>query len=113
MDEGAQRENLSFLVRNGVHGLMVNGSTGEAESVSREKREMNIEIAKKVGGKLPVIAGTGAPSTTAVKHLTRDAKDAGADAVMIVTPFYLIPNDEGLVKHYKAIFSCVDIPVRA
>jgi 4-hydroxy-tetrahydrodipicolinate synthase len=111
-DEEAQRENLRFLIENGVHGLMVNGSTGEAENLSREERRKNVELAvEEAGGKIPVIAGTGVPSTKATIDLSKDAKDAGADAVMIVTPFYLIPNEEGLIKHYKTIAEKVDIPI--
>jgi 4-hydroxy-tetrahydrodipicolinate synthase len=111
-DEEAQRENLRFLIENGVHGLMVNGSTGEAENLSREERRKNVELAvEEAGGKIPVIAGTGVPSTKATIDLSKDAKDAGADAVMIVTPFYLIPNEEGLIKHYKTITEKVDVPI--
>jgi len=111
-DEEAQRENLRFLIENGVHGLMVNGSTGEAENLSREERRKNVELAvEEAGGKIPVIAGTGVPSTKVTIDLSKDAKDAGADAVMIVTPFYLIPNEEGLIKHYKTITEKVDIPI--
>jgi 4-hydroxy-tetrahydrodipicolinate synthase len=111
-DEEAQRENLRFLIENGVHGLMVNGSTGEAENLSREERRKNVELAvEEAGGKIPVIAGTGVPSTKVTIDLSKDAKDAGADAVMIVTPFYLIPNEEGLIKHYKTIAEKVDIPI--
>jgi len=111
-DEDAQRENLNFLVKNGVHGLMVNGTTGEAESLSPEERVKNVELAVQASaGKLPVIAGVGVPSTQPTIELAQDAKKAGADAVLIVTPFYLIPNDEGLMKHYKTIASAVDIPI--
>jgi len=111
-DEEAQRENLRFLIENGVHGLMVNGSTGEAENLSREERRKNVELAvEEAGGKIPVIAGTGVPSTKVTIDLSKDAKDAGADAVMIVTPFYLIPNEEGLIKHYKTITEKVDVPI--
>jgi 4-hydroxy-tetrahydrodipicolinate synthase len=112
LDEETLREHLRFLIKNGVHGLMVNGSTGEAENLSSEERKRVIKIAvEEAGGKIPVIAGTGTPSTKKTIELTKDAKDMGADAVMVVTPFYLIPNEEGLIKHYKSVVEAVDIPV--
>lgn len=112
LDEDALRSTLRFLIKSGVHGLMVNGSTGEAASLSPEERRTIVETAaSEAGGKLPVIAGTGAPNTRVTTELTKDAKEAGADAAMIVTPFYLIPNERGLIKHYRSIAKNVDIPI--
>lgn len=112
LDEDALRANMRFLIKSGIHGVMVNGSTGEAENLSPRERKRVIKIAvEESGGKVPVIAGTGVPSTRVSIKLTRDAKDGGADAAMIVTPFYLIPNTEGIIKHYKAIAENVDIPI--
>lgn len=114
LDEAALRENLRFLIEKGVHGLMVNGSTGEAASLSPEERKKIVEIAvDEAGGKLPVVAGTGTPSTWMTSKLTKEAKEAGADAAMIVTPFYLIPNERGLIKHYKTVAEEVGIPIVA
>lgn len=112
LDENAQEDNLDFLVKNGVHGLMVNGSTGEAENLSRHERMKNVEMAAKAAAnKIPVVAGVGLPGTRATIELAEDAKKAHADAVIVVTPFYLIPNDDGLVKHYETIANSVDIPI--
>jgi 4-hydroxy-tetrahydrodipicolinate synthase len=106
------KENLWFLINKNVHGVMVNGCTGEAASLSREERVQVIKTAvKEANRKIPVIAGTGAPSTRDTLTHTKDAKDAGADAAMIVTPFFLIPNEEGLIKHYKTVSDNVDIPI--
>lgn len=104
--------NLRFLMNQKVHGVMVNGCTGEAASLSREERVQVIKTAvKEANGKIPVVAGTGAPSTRDTLDFTMDAYEAGANAAMIVTPFFLIPNEEGLMKHYKTISDNVDIPI--
>lgn len=111
-DEFALRENVKFLINNGVHGIMVNGSTGEAANLSRKERIRVIEVAvDETDGKLPVIAGTGCPSTWQTIELTKDAKKAGADAAMVVTPFYLIPNEQGLITHYTQINKEISIPI--
>jgi len=112
LDEDGLRTTLRYLIASGVHGVMVNGSTGEAENLSPEERKRIAEITvAEAKGKIPVVVGTGVPSTRVTIELTKDAKEAGADAVMIVTPFYLIPNEEGLAKHYKAVAENVDIPI--
>lgn len=111
LDENSLREHINYLLSQGIHGILVNGSTGEAENLSREERKRIIQITvEEVGGRVPVIAGTGVPSTRTTIELTEDAKKMGADAVMIVTPFYLIPNEDGLLRHYKLIAENVDIP---
>jgi 4-hydroxy-tetrahydrodipicolinate synthase len=112
LDEQTLRKNLRFLIESGVNGLMVNGSTGEGANLSRLERSRIIKVAvEETEGKLPVIASTGTPSTSRTIELTKDAKSAGADAVMIVTPFYLIPNEYGLIKHYHSISQSIDIPI--
>jgi 4-hydroxy-tetrahydrodipicolinate synthase len=112
LDEQGLRETLRYLIKSGVHGLMVNGSTGEAANLSQKERKRTTEVAvSEAKGELPVVTGTGDPSTEVTVSLTRDAKEAGADAAMIVTPYYLIPNEEGLIKHYKTVAKNVDIPI--
>lgn len=112
LDIEGLKKNLRFLINKKVHGVMVNGSTGEAASLSREERVQVINTAvKEVNNQIPVIAGTGAPSTSDTLTYTKDAYEAGADAAMIVTPFYLIPNETGLVKHFKTISDNVNIPI--
>jgi len=105
------KENVEFYLDAGCTGIVANGSTGEAVNLSREER---IEVIKKVvevvRGKVKVIAGTGAPTTNVTLQYTRDAMKAGADAVLVITPFNAIPNKEGLYLHYKAVAE-VGIPV--
>jgi len=105
------KENIEFYIEAGCTGIVANGSTGEAVNLSREERiaviKKVVEIAK---GKVKVIAGTGAPTTNVTLQYTRDAMDAGADAVLVITPFNAIPNQEGLYLHYKAVAE-VGIPV--
>ncbi len=107
-------QNVDFLIESGVSGIMCNGSTGEAVALTKEERirviEATVEAAR---GRVEVIAGTGAPATARTIELTKDAKSAGADAVMIITPFYEIPNQEGLYKHYESVVEAVDIPIVA
>jgi len=112
VDIDALKVNLNWLIKSGVHGIMVNGCTGEAANLSPEERIQVIKTAvKEAHGKIPVIAGTGVPSTRDTVKLSIEAKDAGADAAMIVTPFFLIPNEKGLILHYKTVSEKADIPI--
>jgi len=105
------KKNVEFYLDAGCTGIVANGSTGEAVNLSREER---IEVVKKVvevvRGKAKVIAGTGAPTTNVTLQYTKDAMNAGADAVLVITPFNAIPNKEGLYLHYKEVAE-VGIPV--
>ncbi|MBA7518116.1 4-hydroxy-tetrahydrodipicolinate synthase [subsurface metagenome] len=105
------KKNVEFYLDAGCTGIVANGSTGEAVNLSREER---IEVVKKVvevvKGKVKVIAGTGAPTTNVTIQYTKDAMKAGADAVLVITPFNAIPNKEGLYLHYKEVAE-VGIPV--
>jgi len=105
------KKNVEFYLGVGCTGIVANGSTGEAVNLSREER---IEVIKKVvgvvKGKVKVIAGTGAPTTNVTLQYTRDAMNAGADAVLVITPFNAIPNKEGLYLHFKKVAE-VGIPV--
>jgi len=106
------RENVDFLIENGVAQVMCLGSTGEAATLTREECVRVIETTVEAAdGRVPVMAGTGATSTREVIERTREAKSAGASSVMIVTPFYEIPTQEGLYRHYAAIAEAVDIPI--
>lgn len=112
LDLSGLRENMEYEIDSGVHGLMVNGGTGEGASLSRQEKKQTIEEAVSIAkGKLPVIAATGQSSTRTTMELTKDAKEAGADMALIITPYYIIPNDLGLVNHYKSIAKNVDIPI--
>ena len=103
---------VDHIIDGGVHGLVPGGSTGEFTSLTVEERKAsNRAYIEAAAGRVPVVAGTGALSTAETIELTRDAKDAGADAVMIVPPFYDAPDFEALVAHYSAVTEAVDIPI--
>ena len=105
------KKNVEFYLDAGCTGIVANGSTGEAVNLSREERIAVIKnVIEVVKGKVKVIAGTGAPTTNVTLEYTRDAMKAGADAVLVITPFNAIPNKEGLYLHYKEVAE-VGIPV--
>jgi 4-hydroxy-tetrahydrodipicolinate synthase len=112
LDLDGLKKNVDFLIENSVSQIMCLGSTGEAATLTREECVKIIEATvKAAGGRVPVMAGTGATSTREVIERSREAKSAGADSVMIVTPFYEIPNQEGLYQHYATIAEAIDIPI--
>ena len=112
IDEPALRKLVHFWIDAGSNGLVPCGSNGEAVYMTREERKKVLEIVlDEVKRKIPVIAGTGSASTRETIAFTKDAKDAGADAALIVTPYYFTPNDDELYNHYKTILDAVDIPV--
>ena len=112
IDEEALRQCVNFWIENKVSGLVPCGSNGEAPYMSREDRSKVISmVVDQSNGRVPVIAGTGSLSTEDTIRLTKDAKDAGADAALIVTPFFFKLSDEELFEHYKAIAESVDLPV--
>jgi 4-hydroxy-tetrahydrodipicolinate synthase len=106
------RQNVRFQIDNGVSGLVPLGTTGESPTIRDEERERIISaVIEESNGRVPVIVGTGTNSTEkTIKH-TRHAKDLGADAVLIVSPYYNKPTQEGLYQHFKAVNDAVDIPV--
>jgi len=114
LDLEGLKASINLVVKNGVWGVLVSGSTGEAASLTREERiKVTETAAKAAGGRVKVITGTGAPSTAETIRLSMDAKAAGADAVLVVTPYYLMATQEGIFKHYKAINDAVDLPILA
>lgn len=94
-----------------VDGLVTSGSTGEFSSLTREERRRLLEIAIAEGGGRPVIAGCGAPSTSEALALARDAREAGASAALVVTPYFLHPSDKGIYQHFYEIANGVDLPL--
>ncbi|MDD1712417.1 MAG: 4-hydroxy-tetrahydrodipicolinate synthase [Methanoregulaceae archaeon] len=111
LDEPGLRENIEFLVGQGIHGIVPCGSTGESATLSFDEHEKVIEITiDSVKGKIPVLAGTGSNNTAEAVRLTRAAKDAGADGVLVISPYYNKPNRSGLIKHYTKLAD-LDIPV--
>jgi len=112
VDEEALRQCVNFWIENKVGGLVPCGSNGEAPYMDKEDRSKVIGIVvDQSNGKVPVIAGTGSLSSEETICLTRDAKDAGADAALIITPFYYKLSDLELFEHYRKIVESVDIPV--
>ena len=102
---------IEFHIANQTDGLVVVGTTGESPTVDVEEHCQLIEVAVQTAkGRLPVIAGTGANSTREAVELTASAKKAGADACLLVAPYYNKPGQEGLYQHFKAIAEAVDIP---
>ncbi|ROL74786.1 4-hydroxy-tetrahydrodipicolinate synthase [Pseudomonas vranovensis] len=102
---------VDFHLENGTHAIVAVGTTGESATLDvNEHIEVIKAVVKQVNGRIPVIAGTGANSTSEAVHLTRNAKEAGADACLLVVPYYNKPTQEGLYQHFKHIAEAVDIP---
>ena len=112
VDEDAFQSLVDWQIKQGTHGLVPCGTTGESPTLSHAEHErvvdMCVEVAK---GRVPVVAGAGSNATEEAISLTRHAKAAGADAVLHVTPYYNKPNQEGLYQHFKAIHDAVEIPI--
>ena len=105
-------ELIHFHIKNGTNGLVPAGTTGESPTLTHEEHEKVIELCiKEAKGKIPVIAGTGSNSTAEAISLTKHAEKVGADAALIVTPYYNKPTQEGLYQHYKAINDKCGIPI--
>lgn len=102
---------VDFHLQEGTHAIVAVGTTGESATLDYEEHIKVIEhVVKQVNGRIPVIAGTGANSTREAVELTRNAKGAGADACLLVTPYYNKPTQEGLYQHFKHVAETVDIP---
>ncbi|MEJ6817114.1 4-hydroxy-tetrahydrodipicolinate synthase [Pseudomonas sp. LF-5] len=102
---------VDFHLKNGTHAIVAVGTTGESATLDVEEHIAVIKaVVKQVAGRIPVIAGTGANSTREAVELTRNAKEAGADACLLVVPYYNKPTQEGLYQHFKHIAEAVDIP---
>jgi 4-hydroxy-tetrahydrodipicolinate synthase len=112
VDEEKLRALVSHCIELGVHGVVPCGTTGEFVNLTTKEKKRVIEIVMdEVNGKVSVVVGTGASGTDQALEMTKYAKDAGADAALIVTPFYLKPKDRGIYQHYHTIASEVDLPI--
>lgn len=101
-----------WQVREGIHGLIPLGSTGEFLSLSPDERTAITEtVIRTVAGRVPVLVGTGAEDTREVVRLSREAEALGADGVMIIPPFYSTPTDDELYHHYKTVAGAIGIPI--
>ncbi len=112
MDEKAYEAFVDWQISEGTHAVVPVGTTGESPTLSHAEHKRAVAIAIAVAkGRVPVIAGTGSNSTAEAIDLTRHAKEAGADAALIVTPYYNKPTQEGLYLHFTAIADAVDLPI--
>lgn len=112
LDEKAFIRLIEWQMEHGVHGLVPAGTTGEAPTLSHKEHEAVIEIAvKTANGKVPVLAGTGSNATDEAIALTQYAEKIGADAALIVAPYYNKPTQEGMYQHFKAIHDATTIPI--
>ena len=103
---------IHFHIKNGTHGLVPAGTTGESPTLSHDEHQKVIELCiKESDGKIPVIAGTWSNSTKEAISLTKHAEKVGDDGALVVTPYYNKPTQEGLYQHYKAINDSCGIPI--
>lgn len=111
IDEEAFRKHLERQVESGINGVIPVGTTGEAATLSFDEHKQVIRIAvDQVAGRVPVIAGTGSNNTAESIELTADAKAIGADAALLISPYYNKPTQEGIYHHYKAVADAVHLP---
>jgi 4-hydroxy-tetrahydrodipicolinate synthase len=112
LDEKVFRDIVEWQISEGTNGLVPVGTTGESPTLSHDEHKKVVEwCIDQVDGRVPVIAGSGSNSTAEAIELSRHAEQAGADAVLIVTPYYNKPTQEGLYQHYKAINDAIGIPI--
>jgi 4-hydroxy-tetrahydrodipicolinate synthase len=112
VDEEAFRSHVDWQIENGTHGLVPVGTTGESPTLSHREHERVVEVCvEQAGGRVPVIAGAGSNSTAEAVAFSRHAEAVGADAVLIVTPYYNKPTQEGLYRHFKAINDAIGLPI--
>ena len=112
LEEDVYSNLINYHIENGTNGVVPGGTTGESPTLSHNEHKRIIEIAvKECKGKIPVIAGTGSNSTEEAIELSKFAEKAGSDALLIVTPYYNKPTQEGLYQHYKKINDNVGIPI--
>ncbi len=112
IDDNALEQFVEWQIDQGVHGLVPCGTTGESPTLSHEEHKRIVEITvKTASGRVPIMAGTGSNSTAEAIDFTRHAEKAGADALLIVAPYYNKPTQEGLYQHYKAVAGATALPI--
>ena len=112
VDETGFQKFVDWQIEQGTEAVVPCGTTGESPTLSHAEHNRVIELCVEVAkGRVPVIAGTGSNSTAEAIDLTRHAKESGADAALIVTPYYNKPSQEGLYQHFKAIHDAVELPI--
>ena len=112
LDEGSYIKLINFHLENGTNGLVPAGTTGESPTLSHDEHQKVIQLCvSETKNKVPVIAGTGSNSTEEAISLSKHAEKAGADGILIVTPYYNKPTQEGLYQHYKSINDNCGLPI--
>ncbi len=112
IDEESFRSFIDFQINEGIHGVVPVGTTGESPTLSHEEHKKAVEICiDQANKRVPVIAGTGSNNTEEAIDLTRHAEKSGADAALIVTPYYNKPTQRGMYEHYKSISTNSNIPI--
>lgn len=112
VDEKGMRKNINYLIENGVDGIVVAGTTGESATITHDEQERMIDILiDEVDGRVTTIAGAGSNSTAETLRLVKYAEKAGADAALVITPYYNKPQQQGLINHYKYITENSNIPI--
>lgn len=112
LDEQALADLIEWQIASGSHGLSVTGTTGEPSALTFEERKRVIQVAvEAIDGRVPLVAGTGSNNHEETLALSRFAQEAGADALLLVVPYYNRPSQEGLFRHFKAVADQVDLPV--
>ncbi len=112
VDEGAFRELVDWQIESGTHGLVPVGTTGESATLTHAEHNRVVELCvAEARGRVPVIAGAGSNNTAEAIDLARAAEKAGADGLLLVTPYYNKPNQDGLYRHFKAVNDAVGLPI--
>jgi 4-hydroxy-tetrahydrodipicolinate synthase len=112
LDVPALRRHIDWVIDEGSHGIVAVGTTGESPTLSHDEHKRAVEIAvEHVRGRVPVIAGTGSNSTAEAIDFTRHAEKTGADAALVVVPYYNKPIQKGLYAHFKAVADAVKLPI--
>ena len=112
IDEAALQSLVEWHIAQGTHGLVPVGTTGESPTLSHAEHERVVELViEAAAGRVPVIAGAGSNATAEAISLATHAKRVGADAILVVTPYYNKPTQEGLYAHFKAIHDAADLPL--
>ena len=114
IDEEGYRQNINYLIDQGVNGLVAAGTTGESATMTHDEHQKVVELLiDEVDGRVTTIAGTGSNSTSEAIELTKFALDAGADSALVITPYYNKPQQHALIEHYRSIAEKNDIPIIA
>ena len=112
LDEDAYRALIDWQIESGTHGLVPVGTTGESPTLTHEEHKRAVEICiEEARGRVPVIAGSGSNNTAEAVDLARHAERSGADGVLVVTPYYNKPSQEGLFRHFKAVADAIGLPI--